>query len=1005
MDIDEKDLPFKIEYAKTGRASCKGCKTGIGQGSLRLAVMVQSWKFDGKQPNWYHEHCFFNKQRPGSEGDIANFNNIKLADQKRIREKISELGGAAVVMPKSGKGKKRSAAEIAALKDFGVEYSKSSRATCRGCEQIITKGDVRIQKTVFDTEVGAKYGGQPLWHHVDCFVQCRNDLGYFESGEFLPGFGNLSKEDQKLVKEKLKKVKQEEIPEVKKAKLEPKDEAADAEFEKNLEKQQKIYDKYYEVVTKVMTKNDCLDLLAYNSQEPVANDTGKLFNQVADMLAFGALKPCTVCNSGQLHFNKTGYLCNGNLTEWTKCATFVKEPEKLQCKIPDHIKEKYKKLQKYKEKPTIRLVKYVAPSAATLVKLAKKEEDLSTGPKVKRERPPLYNFKVAIHGLKDEEDKIKKLVEKLGGSITKSINEKTTIIISEEKEVEKMGKKMLKAKELGIHIVPVEYLHIVKEDNTGAISFISSKTLCDWGTDPSPRLAHEEQLRSENKSKSMYTKSIPKSVTLKLKGGSAVDPDSGLQDSTHVYKKGDNIYNAVLGLTDIQKNKNSYYKVQVLESDHGHQYFVFRSWGRIGTTIGGTKLESCNNLLEALHSFEVLYKEKTGNDFYDRHNFQKIAGFMYPIDVDYGNEETAKLNTEHHIKSKLPTPVQDLIKLIFDVDAMKKVMLEFDLDMDKMPLGKLSQKQIQNAYKVLTELSKLISEGGTNSQFIDATNRYYTLIPHNFGVNNPPILDTAEQIKHHSDTLDNLLEIEFAYNLIKGEKGKEGEKDSEVNPIDKHYEQLNTEMEPLDKNSEEFETLCKYVQNTHAETHRMYDLEVVDIFKVVRKGELRRFKPFKKLHNRKLLWHGSRLTNFAGILSHGLKIAPPEAPSTGYMFGKGIYFADMSSKSANYCFTSKQNNVGLMLLSEVALGDMYELTNANYITNLPKNKHSCKGVGRTHPNPKESIFREDGVEIPLGKPITDDKLKSSLLYNEYIVYDVAQVNVQYLLKLSFNYKY
>jgi len=36
--------------------------------------------------------------------------------------------------------------------------------------------------------------------------------------------------------------------------------------------------------------------------------------------------------------------------------------------------------------------------------------------------------------------------------------------------------------------------------------------------------------------------------------------------------------------------------------------------------------------------------------------------------------------------------------------------------------------------------------------------------------------------------------------------------------------------------------------------------------------------------------------------TQGLRIAPKEAPVTGYMFGKGVYFADMSSKSANYCF-------------------------------------------------------------------------------------------------------
>ena len=33
----------------------------------------------------------------------------------------------------------------------------------------------------------------------------------------------------------------------------------------------------------------------------------------------------------------------------------------------------------------------------------------------------------------------------------------------------------------------------------------------------------------------------------------------------------------------------------------------------------------------------------------------------------------------------------------------------------------------------------------------------------------------------------------------------------------------------------------------------------------------------------RLLWHGSRLSNYAGILAQGLRVAPPEAPVTGYM--------------------------------------------------------------------------------------------------------------------------
>jgi poly [ADP-ribose] polymerase len=86
-----------------------------------------------------------------------------------------------------------------------------------------------------------------------------------------------------------------------------------------------------------------------------------------------------------------------------------------------------------------------------------------------------------------------------------------------------------------------------------------------------------------------------------------------------------------------------------------------------------------------------------------------------------------------------------------------------------------------------------------------------------------------------------------------------------------------------------------------------------------REGETEQFSRFECLKNHKILWHGSRAANFAGILSQGLRIAPPEAPHSGYMFGKGIYHADISSKSAEYCHAETSDNTILMLLNEVAL--------------------------------------------------------------------------------------
>lgn len=66
-----------------------------------------------------------------------------------------------------------------------------------------------------------------------------------------------------------------------------------------------------------------------------------------------------------------------------------------------------------------------------------------------------------------------------------------------------------------------------------------------------------------------------------------------------------------------------------------YRYWLFRSWGRIGTTIGGNKLEDKDSLQEALGHFEDLYEEKTGNVWSNRKRFQKVPGRFFPIDLDY----------------------------------------------------------------------------------------------------------------------------------------------------------------------------------------------------------------------------------------------------------------------------------------------------------------------------------------------------------------------------------
>jgi poly [ADP-ribose] polymerase len=56
-----------------------------------------------------------------------------------------------------------------------------------------------------------------------------------------------------------------------------------------------------------------------------------------------------------------------------------------------------------------------------------------------------------------------------------------------------------------------------------------------------------------------------------------------------------------------------------------------------------------------------------------------------------------------------------------------------------------------------------------------------------------------------------------------------------------------------------------------------------------------------------------------------MRIAPPEAPRHGYALGKGAYFADMISKSINYCDTYSSKNIGFLVLCQIALGKSYKL--------------------------------------------------------------------------------
>lgn len=55
---------------------------------------------------------------------------------------------------------------------------------------------------------------------------------------------------------------------------------------------------------------------------------------------------------------------------------------------------------------------------------------------------------------------------------------------------------------------------------------------------------------------------------------------------------------------------------------------------------------------------------------------------FYPLEIDYGqDEEELKTTITPGSKSLLSAPIQELIKMIFDVESMKKTLVEFEVSL------------------------------------------------------------------------------------------------------------------------------------------------------------------------------------------------------------------------------------------------------------------------------------------------------------------------------------
>ena len=135
-------MAHKIETAPTGRASCRGCKQTIAKGELRFGEEFQNaYSEDGGMSyRYWHLKCAATKLANELQSAMRNYEGS--LDEIPDRAEIEALVESHIrpEMPHA-------------------ERAANGRARCKGCDEAIGKGELRVAfERVFEGPMGAQKG-------------------------------------------------------------------------------------------------------------------------------------------------------------------------------------------------------------------------------------------------------------------------------------------------------------------------------------------------------------------------------------------------------------------------------------------------------------------------------------------------------------------------------------------------------------------------------------------------------------------------------------------------------------------------------------------------------------------------------------------------------------------------------------------------------------------------------------------------------------------------------
>ncbi|KAJ5262987.1 hypothetical protein N7524_008292 [Penicillium chrysogenum] len=540
---------------------------------------------------------------------------------------------------------------------------------------------------------------------------------------------------------------------------------------------------------------------------------------------------------------------------------------------------------------------------------------------------------------------IKRMVEKCGAKFASMNIGDCTHLVTTEENVKRKLKKIDQADKLeGCQIVNMDWLlqKIAKDIPKSVQEKILER---EKNADIEPKgkkRARESSLGDDQGNSSKKTKDEDQ---IKLKSMIAlVDERYPVPSSTL------SVYQDDAGLawdaTLVRSGQNKAVEVSRIQLlVHGESQ-TFHTWDlqyEFGSAEESNSIGKAGTLDSAKRTFRAKFKSHSHLAWKDRHAIPNAKGWIF-------------LGTHHReapiFTSKttpLPASVENVLKIIFTSGNLPNYLrLLHTRGRSVLIENKVDKKKLLVGIAVLGKLMDLTNPQLAPVYSSKARKRLCTIYERLI-LTNLTLSDTKDTVRQEFESLDLLLKLRDASEIL--------EKESQSSSL----------------------AMSQISQG------------VIGVFRLERPGEAERFTQWEKenlasVGDRRLLWHGSASSNFAGILSQGLR-GDGIVSIGGKNFVSGVYFADISTKSAGYC---QQKGEALILLCEVELGKSSALS-----------VHHVGGTVHTKWRDAEYIHADfKGFRVPDVRVGTTTGTGSGFYHSEYVVKNPAQIRQRYLFHVK-----